>query len=568
MLGYDSPTALQERNLDKDGFAPGYSRDGFKAELEKKGTIVGLESQWTRTDGTKFFVRENARIIRDTAGTVLYYEGAVEDVTEYKRLETELHRAKEAAEAANRAKSAFLANMSHEIRTPMNAILGYSQLMLRHPSLTSAARQNLEIINRSGEHLLGLINDILTMSKIEAGRVELNPVTFDFSAFLRDLAALFRLRAQAKNLQFEVIEEGERAAYLLADEAKLRQVLINLLGNAVKFTERGWVKLHVSISKRQTGQPWLLAQVEDTGVGIASEEQGKLFRPFAQTQSGLNVQAGTGLGLAISREYARLMGGDITVSSELGKGSTFCFEIPIQTAVAPVEPARRRVIGLEPGKPAPSVLIVDDERHNRGWLKELLSSVGFAVREAGSGRAALEVWQEWQPQLILMDIHMPGIDGLEAARTIQASLNGRRRPVIIAVTASALDEERHSIMQSGGVDDFLSKPFREPELFDKIQAHLHLNYLYADQELAQETGPAVGPLSTLTAGQLAKLPAELRDQMDDAVRNGDKDRLDQLIQRVREQGIEAAQALQELADKYEYDSLTRLLEDVRERLWD
>jgi CheY-like chemotaxis protein len=393
-------------------------------------------------------------------------------------------------------------------------------------------------------------------------------VTFDLSALLKDLAAMFRLRAQAKNLLFEVVENGEPAPYLLADEAKIRQVLINLLGNAVKFTERGWVKLHVSIRERQSGQLWLLAQVEDTGLGIGAEEQGKLFRAFAQTQSGLNVQAGTGLGLAISREYARLMGGDITVSSEVGKGSMFRFEIPVQAgraAPAPLEPARGQVIGLEPGTQPPTVLVVDDQRHNRGWLKELLSSVGFAVREAESGETAIRLWQEWQPQLILMDIHMPGIGGLEAAHAIRAGLNGRR-PVIIAVTASALDEERHKVMGSGSVDDFLSKPFREHELLHKIQEHLHLHYVYSDQEPLRRTKPVVAPLSALSPENVAELPTELRDQMHDAVRNGDKERLDQLIQKVGEKDLGVAEALRELADKYDYDSLTRLLEGIPEKL--
>jgi signal transduction histidine kinase/CheY-like chemotaxis protein len=519
---------------------------------------AGIETEYIARSGQRIPVLISAA--RMQAGG----EGLIcmaQDMRERKQVERELLLAKESAEAANRAKSMFLASMSHEIRTPMNAILGYSQLMLRDPVLGPEAKGNLNIINRSGDHLLGLINDILDMSKIEAGRVTLNPVTFDLSGVLKDLASMFSMRAEAKGLALDVIEEGERARYIVADEGKIRQVVINLLGNAVKFTDRGWIRLRVSINLGNDGQLRLAAQVEDSGVGIAAEEQGQLFRAFAQTKSGLNAKGGTGLGLAISREYARLMSGDITVSSEVGKGTIFRFEIPVGAGQAGEVVRRtdqRRVIGLRPGQPAQRLLIVDDERNNRDWLNKLLTSMGFLVREADNGQTAIRMLEDWRPQLILMDIRMPIMDGLEATRRIRAS-QANDGPVIIAVSASAMEEDRNLGIQSG-VDDFVSKPCREDELLEKIRARLGIVYLYAGNERSQETESVAALASALNREVLTKLPVELMDLLRMAVLNGENDRLDELIGKVMEQDAPLARTLRDLADKYEYDALIQLLE--------
>jgi PAS domain S-box-containing protein len=477
----------------------------------------------------------------------------------------QLLQAKADAEAASRAKSTFLSTMSHEIRTPMNAILGYAQLMARDPGIGADAKANLKIIGRSGEHLLALINDVLDMSKIEAGRTQLNPVTFNLTRFLEDLAAMFRQRAEAKALHFEMLVEGESTAYVVADEGKIRQALINLLGNAIKFTRRGQVRLHVTLEQRGAGHLWLSALVEDTGTGISYEEQKSLFEPFSQTKGGLNTQEGTGLGLAITRKYAQLMGGDVTVTSSPGTGSIFRFAVPVErgnAGVAVRRSAPRRITGIRAGTDAPRILIVDDQLENRDWLMKLLTAIGFSVWGADNGKAAIRSWEEWNPQLILMDLHMPVLDGLEATRRIKADPRGKET-VIVTLTASAMDDDRRAVSQSGA-DDFLSKPCREDELLEKIRALLNVAYDYEEMSAA-ESQPIAG-VAALSVERLGQLPQELIEGLRDAVLRGNRNIMNKLILKVRAMGhVESADALQELAENYEYDALTRSLEEACRR---
>lgn len=547
-----------------------------------RGEIINEETVRCRKDGTLLDIALTVSPIKNSRGEVVAASAIARDISEQKLVEAEisrnsaqleaanrqlhdsnaqLERAKADAEAANRAKSTFLSTMSHEIRTPMNAILGYAQLMLRDPDLGTEAKTNLRIISRSGEHLLTLINDVLDMSKIEAGRAQINPATFSLSRLLDDLTSMFRFRAEAKGLRFEVRMDGESVPYLVADEGKIRQALINLIGNAIKFTRHGQIALHTNLERRNTDQLWLLSRIEDTGPGISDEDQKKLFEPFCQAKDALNTKEGTGLGLAITRRYALLMGGDVTVSSSLGRGSVFLLEVPVERGDAGVAAKRspyRQVIRVASGMSDPKILIVDDQIENRDWLEKLLTSIGFSVRSANNGEAAIRNWEEWEPQLILMDVHMPVMDGLEATRRIKANPRGKKT-VIVALTASAMDDDREATAQSGA-NDFLSKPCREDELLKKIGDHLNIEYEYDDKSRDDE-GRLQAADEALIEGKLGLLPLELLDKLRNATLGGDKRGLDQLILQLGETGdIGVAQVFQGLANNYDYDALMKLLD--------
>ena len=472
----------------------------------------------------------------------------------------QLEEAKRSAEAANRAKSVFLANMSQEIRTQMNAILGFSQLMQRDPALTPPQRQHLDTINRSGEHLLALINDILEVSRIEAGRTTLNPTTFDLHALLQDVEMMFRLRTDDKQLRLSIERVGEVLRYVVTDESKLRQVLINLLGNAVKFTEKGDITLRVMTQATEGGPLHLKVEVEDTGPGITPEEMERLFDPFEQTGAGRRAGSGTGLGLAISREFVRLMGGDIVVTSQPGTGSVFRFDVAIakgESSAVGRKTALRQVLKLQPGQRQYRVLIADDVEDNRVLLHNLLESVGFETAQAADGEEALRQYKLWQPDLILLDLRMPVLDGYEVIRHIRSQ--PAASPVkIIVVTASAFQESRKMIL-AAGADDFIIKPYREAMLLETIREFLGVKYVYADRTTAA-AAPALGAATKINQSALAALPSDLIDAMRAAATNADLDHLLELIARIESRDAVLAHALRQLMERFDYAKLLQLLQ--------
>jgi signal transduction histidine kinase len=500
-----------------------------------------------------------SRVEQRTLELGIATERLARELAERERTDEALRHAKDAADAANHAKSAFLANMSHEIRTPMNAILGYTQLLARDPVLAPKQQQNLEVIRRSGEHLLSLINDVLEMSKIEAGHRALVRCEVDLWSMVDDLERMFRLRVAEDGPALHVSRSASVPQYILGDEGKLRQVLANLLGNAVKFTAAGAVTARLSTAPGATGAELLVVEVLDTGPGMSPAEVEGLFQPFVQTRVGIQGLGGTGLGLALSREFARLMGGDITVQSQPGKGSTFRVEIPIELGGPPSTAravrATGRVVGILGSEPPRRTLVVDDDQDNRNWLTQLLTAVGFEVREARNGVEALALCAAWAPALVLMDMNMPVMDGYAATRAI------RRLPapdglVIVAVTASAFDDAREAIF-SAGADGWLRKPCREAELFEEIGHHLGIQYRYGE---ARVSSASVAPRSRAEVG--ATLSAELHQALQHALLIADHDRLKELVLSIPPEHAAFADELSRLADRFAYDDIAALLHGV------
>jgi two-component system, sensor histidine kinase and response regulator len=499
------------------------------------------------------------------------FEKAQIEISERKLAEKALQKSVIAADAANRAKSEFLSSMSHELRTPLNAILGFCQVMVRDSSLKNQHHEYLEIINRAGEHLLALINDILEMSKIEAGRSQLNENNFSLIRLLQTVEEMFRLKAESKKLQliFEVINIPN---FVNGDEGKLRQILINLLGNAIKFTETGSVTLRGKVQEQANQSNYVNIELEvvDTGYGIAPEEIDKLFAHFEQTKTGRKSQQGTGLGLPISRKFVQMMGGDISVSSQPEVGSKFSFNIQVKMAdskeIKILNP-QKKVIGLVPNQPEYRVLVVDDHADNCLVIDRLLSPLGIVVRSAQNGEEAINIWEDWQPHLIWMDMQMPVMDGYEATKRIKAHPLGKKT-AIVALTASAFEEERKTIL-AAGCDDFMRKPFEAKILFAKMEELLGLRYIYEEEDklnsekITEFKGEFKGLINEQSIeSQLNKIPKQWLQSIFNAASECCDEKIIQLMEEMPREFNLAAQHLTDLANDFLFEEIINLVKPL------
>jgi len=517
------------------------------------GKTLDMESQ--RKDGNEISIQFSLSAIQ--INNSWHAVGVLRDVTDQKKIEQALVKAKQEAEMANKFKSIFLANMSHEIRTPLNAIIGFSQLMNRDKMLSDTQKEYTVSIINAGEHLLSLINDILELSKIEAGRVVLNPADIDLHALLNDIQMLFNEPTQSKNLQFLLEKEDDLPQYVFVDESKLRQIFVNLIGNALKFTEEGGIAVRARVDTVGGNKKMLVVEVQDSGPGIPVEEMDKLFKHFEQTSSGISKGSGTGLGLALSRELAILMGGDITITSEVGKGSIFTFQIEIKDgnpdAIEKSSP--QGVIGIESSDISYRILVVDDKNDNLKVASDLLKLVGFETNEAVNGEDAIEKFESWNPHLILMDMRMPVMDGYEATRRIKSTEKGQKTP-IIALTASTFEDELNKI-KALEMQGYIRKPFRENDLFNTIGKVLGIKYIYENVSEAQPTNYN-HDIDTI-ALDIKKLPNSLLLKMQNALDVADLDLLVQLINTIEDDNSQLAKALMHLATDYDYDQLQEFL---------
>jgi signal transduction histidine kinase/DNA-binding response OmpR family regulator len=522
-------------------------------------------------DGQVRHIKAAALTLRDAGGRALRMVGANYDITERKQNEQELlrhrHHLEELVEArttalsvamaqaqeANRAKSVFLATMSHELRTPLNSVIGFSRLMTGSRTMSEEERGNLAIISRSGHHLLTLINDILELSKIEAGGAVLQCAPVQLQVLLEETIDMLSARARQQGIAL-VLDCSDVPASIQADGTKLRQVLLNLISNGIKFSDRGSVRLQVRSRALGQSASTLSFAVLDNGIGIASADHARIFEPFSQAEAGTHKD-GTGLGLSISREFVRLMGGSLQLQSTPGHGSTFHFDIDVEVLEPPAAAAPAAPLVLPPaaaGAPGKRILVVDDNADGRRLLSSLLAPLGFLIHEAADGEQALAALGQFEADLVFMDWRMPGLDGLAATRRIRAGSG--RQPRVVMLTASAFEDERQQAL-AAGADDFLRKPIEHDKLMPVIERQLGLRLHVAQAD------PAAPPATArLEAHALRTLPRALRAELRATLLELNLDRLAQLLAPLKSTDPALLAAIDMMLAAYQYPQICELID--------
>jgi len=525
-------------------------RDNIKLRENERDSAISALNQ-----SKKDLITSNASLEQH----VLERTEALEKSNQHlKELSAEFKRSKNEAELANNTKSIFLANMSHELRTPMNAVLGFSRLMRDDANTTSAQKENLDIINRSGNHLLNLINDVLDMAKIESGRVNLENAPFDLGLLVRDLMDMMHERAETKGLTLALDQSSSFPRFINSDSTKIKQILVNLVSNAIKCTDEGHVSLRLNTTPNNDNADLCLHfEIEDTGRGISEEDLPLIFNAFTQAGD-QSSQNGTGLGLAISHQYIDLLQGTISVKSELGKGSLFQVAFPVQrvnekTILNISSTSSSHIIGIKstPKQKKYRILVIEDQFENRLLLQRLLESVGYEVQVAVNGQEGVEKFIHWKPDFIWMDRRMPVMGGIEATQQIR-KLPGGDKVKIVAVTASVFDQER-KVLLGAGTNDIVNKPYSNDEIFSCMAKYLDVEYIYADESNTQDKSQS----ADISQQQLSNLPEQLLTDLREAAISLDVEQSIAIIEQITPIDEPLATKLQQLVENFEFETLLK-----------